>query len=324
MRRSVCAASFLAMIVPALAGAQAAECTNAAVPVRDACQKGTDLYTYMLPQLGLGLAGGNPVLGSSKVIGKLGHFSVGVRGTVFNGALPKTVDPSTTGIVQTNMATDKQIIGGPGIDAAIGLYGGIPLGVTHVGSVDALVSYIYIPDISKNNNSGGGSDNADIKLESHSKIGFGVRVGLVDESVVIPGVSFVYLKRGLPKLDLTNTSNSGTTFGVNRLDINAGTWRLIATKSFLLFGLSVGVGGDSYTSSGTVTATNSGQNVQFSLDRDISRTNMFADLTFNLGPAKLAAEAGRVSGGSISTFNTFDPVATAARTYYSAGLRFGW
>src|SRR3954462_12183278 len=56
---------------------------------QDACQQAYDLYQFMSPQLGLGLAGGNATIGQGSVLGGLGHLSVGIRGNVFSGLLPE-------------------------------------------------------------------------------------------------------------------------------------------------------------------------------------------------------------------------------------------
>jgi hypothetical protein len=291
----------------------------------DACQKAKDLYSYFLPQFGVGLSGGNAVLGSDKTLGKLGHFNIGLHATVINGDLPQfdNVNVSETGRVSSAIATKKQAFGAPGVDAQIGLFGGLPLGVTHVGSVDALVSFIYIPDIPNDNNNSGDSQ---ITFDGHTHFGFGARVGLIDEAIVIPGVSFTYLQRGLPRVSLTSTSQDNAKLGVDNLQIDVATWRLMATKTFLLFGLSAGFGGDSYKSDGTITAQSTAVaiNDQVSLKQTITRSSWFVDLTLHLGPVKLAGEIGGVSGGSITTFNTLDPKANASRPYASVGLRFGW
>src|SRR5215470_15776475 len=56
---------------------------------QDACQQAYDVYQLLAPQLGLALTGGNATAGQGGVLGGLGHFSVGVRGNVFNGKLPQ-------------------------------------------------------------------------------------------------------------------------------------------------------------------------------------------------------------------------------------------
>ena len=54
---------------------------------QDACQMAVDVYQVLSPQLGLALAGGNATLGRGGALGT-GHFSIGLRGNVFNGDLP--------------------------------------------------------------------------------------------------------------------------------------------------------------------------------------------------------------------------------------------
>ena len=291
------------------------------VQTQDACQLAGDFYDYMLPQLGLALGGGNPVLGSSNVIGKLGHFSIGVRATAFKGSLPQfeNVSVATTGVVARNIPVKDQLLGAPAVDAAIGLFRGFAVGVTRVGSIDAVASALYLPTVGGGNNS-----DSDITVETHTRFGFGGRVGLLEESIVIPGITFVYLQRGLPKISLNSQSNNGASFGVNQLDVTVSTWRVIATKSFLLFALSGGFGGDTYKSRGALTAHAAGLSESAGLDRSPHRTNWFVDLTLNASFLKIAAEFGGGGNTNTPTINHFAPVAGASLTYYSLGLRFGF
>jgi hypothetical protein len=312
-----------AVLVPSVMWAQG-DCSGVQQVSRDACVKGRDLFSFMLPQLGVSLAGGNAVLGSTGTLGKLGRFNLGLHGTILRGDLPQfdNITMSPTDSVSSNIDTKKQILGAPGLDAQIGLFGGIPLGLTHVGTVDALVSFIYIPDVPKDNNNAGSSA---LSFDGHTHFGFGARVGLIDEAIIIPGVSFTYLQRGLPSLSITSQSQDNASFGVQNLKVDVATWRLMATKSFLLFAVSAGFGGDSYKSDGAIIAQaplSAPDTV--SLSQTIKRTNWFVDLTLKLGPIKLAGELGGVSGGTVNTFNVFDPKANASRQYASAGVRFGF
>jgi hypothetical protein len=286
--------------------------------LRDACQKADDVYSYMFPQLGTALAGGHPTLGSSKILGGLGHFSVGVRATGVFGSLPDLDDVSigSGSPVAQNIPTSTAVIPGPAIDAAIGLYSGFPLGVTRIGGIDALVSIAYLPSISS------GETDFDIP-DGNTRFGFGARLGLLEESIVVPGVSLAYLQRPLPTVSWLTQSAEGVQYGVENLEVDVGTWRLVATKSFLLFDLSGGFGGDSYKSSGALIATDGGASQRVSVDRDITRTTWFVGLTIGAGPIHIGAEFGGVGSGSIGTFNAFDPKADASRTYASVGVRVG-
>src|SRR3569623_2183426 len=120
---------------------------------QDACQQAYDLYQFMAPQLGLALAGGNATLGQGSVLGGLGHLSVGVRGNVFSGQLPQVdqFTQSTSGARQSVLPTKSQVLGLPTADAAIGIFKGLPLALTNILGVDALVSAAYVPTINSDN-----------------------------------------------------------------------------------------------------------------------------------------------------------------------------
>lgn len=317
MRRSIAGLAIALTTGVSTAGGQgAASCASV---LADACQKAEDAYSYLFPQLGTALAGGHPTLGASDILGGFGHFNVGVRVTGVLGSLPD-LDAVPVGAgprVASNIPTSKQVVPGPALDAAVGIYGGFPLGVTRVGGVDALVSIAYLPAPSE-------GETEFTVPDGSVRFGFGARVGLLDESIALPGISVSYLRRPLPVVSFRTVSPEGVEYGIDELDVDVGTWRLVATKSFLLFALSGGIGGDRYESSGFIVASGAGSPEQrISVDRDVSRTTWFVGMTFGLGPLHLGAEVGRVSSGKIATFNTFDPAADAARTFASLGVRFG-
>ena len=319
MYRSVRAALVAAVVVPMALQAQgAADCR---IETRDACQKAQDLYAFMLPQLGLGLAGGNPVLGSSSVIGKFPHVSVGLRASVFKGNIPKfdDIDVVDDGPVASNIPLEETWLGAAAFDGALGLFQGFTLGVTRVLSLDALVSLTYIPKFGDDD--GGESD---VEVDGTTKFGFGGRIGLLEESVAIPGVSFSYLQRGLPKLTLNTDANTAANFSVEELDIKVAAWRIMANKNFLAFSLNAGYGKDKYTSDGVLTASAFGFSESVTLDRDLDRTNWFVGLAINLGPVKLAGEYGQGGKSDVTTVNVFNPAAGDKLKYYSAGLRIAF
>ena len=64
-------------------------------------------------------------------------------------------------------------------------------------------------------------------------------------SLVVPGVSFTYMKRDLPTTTIVGTS-SKLSFTMADASIKTNAWRLVASKSLILFGLAAGVGQDSY------------------------------------------------------------------------------
>jgi hypothetical protein len=65
--------------------------------------------------------------------------------------------------------------------------------------------------------------------------------------------------------------------------------------------------------------------VPVALSQNLTRTNVFADLSMNLLLFKLTGEIGQVSGGTINTYNTFNGKQAAdSRVYGSVGARFGF
>lgn len=340
MKKHLLVAAGLSVFAVVSAGAQdltASKCppgsTNAlGIPdsqrvAQDACQQAYDLYQFMAPQLGLALAGGNATLGTGSTLGGFGHFSIGVRANLFQGSLPQvgSFTQSTTGAQKNpSLQTKDQLIGLPTADAAIGIFGGIPLGLTNVGGIDVLASATYVPTI----------DQSGIKITptQNLQIGYGVRVGLLSESIVVPGVSFTYLKRDLPTTNIIGASGNNK-LSVNNLKVNTTAWRVVASKSFLLFSFAAGAGKDSYDQSADIAASVNGtfNGVPISgsttipgTAQKLERTNYFADVALNLPLFKIVGELGQVSGGTVATYNGFSGGrADKDLQYFSVGIRLG-
>jgi hypothetical protein len=312
--------------------------TTAGIPnqervAQDACQQASDLYQFMSPQLGLALAGGNATIGQGSVLGGLGHLSVGIRANVFNGVLPDVAKfkQSTNGAQQQVLPSKSQVLGLPTADAAIGIFKGLPLAVTNILGVDALVSAAYVPEIN--------SDNVKITPQNNWQFGWGARVGLLSESVVVPGVSVTWIERDLPQTDIIGTSG-GNTLSVKDFKVKTTAWRVVASKSFIIFGLAAGVGQDKYDQSATIsatvsqsgpcgplgtTATCTGTTTIPGTSQQLTRTNMFGDISLNLPLFKVVGEIGQSSGGTVNTFNSFaDGRADRSQVYASAGIRLSW
>lgn len=345
MKKSLVVAMGMAVLVAGVAQAQngglaaPVPCTVTGTPtnnarnvVLDACQQAYDVIQFMGPQLGLALTGGNHTLGQNSALGGFPHFSLGLRGTAFHGNLPKVdqFTQRTSGPTPAQqLPTSSQWLGLPAADLAIGIFGGLPLALTNVGGLDLLVSANYVPTIDQNNIS--------VKPDQNLQFGFGARIGLLSESIIVPGVSFTYLKRDLPTTTITGTSTytavpAGTTtasFAINNMKVKTTGWRLVASKSLLLFGLAAGVGQDKYDQSADLTAnvtTSLAGNATAAVSspQALTRTNYFLDANINLFLAKLTAEIGQVSGGTVNTYNTFQSGrADKAQTYGSVGFRLG-
>jgi hypothetical protein len=323
----------LAVAAPALAQQVSPSCppgsTSLGFPDRqratqDACQQAVDLFQLMAPQLGVAITAGNATLGQGGALGGLGHFAVEVRGNVLAGNVPQLQTPSTNGAVQrTNYPTKTQLLGLPAVDGSIGLFKGLPLGLTNVGGIDLLLSAFYVPKVT--------ASNVTVDPNSPLKIGYGVRIGVLQESILVPGVSVTYFRRDLPTTTITGASG-GDSLYVRDLSDNTSAWRIVASKSLILFTLAAGVGQDKYDAStsvqGVVTGTfgsiSNPRSDVISMKQSLTRTNYFADVSLNMLLAKIVGEIGMVSGGTINTYNQFDSAPDKSRVYGSVGLRIGF
>jgi hypothetical protein len=303
--------------------------TNTQRITQDACQKAIDLFQYVPPQLGTSITGGNATLGQGGNLGGLGHFSVGLRVNGVWGSLPQIQDITlaTGGATNsTEIDTKTQIIPMPTADLSIGIFKGLPLALTNVGGVDLLVSAAYLPEFD--------GSGVSVKVpEGSLKLGYGARVGILQESLLVPGLSVSYLVRDLPKVNITANSGNDSLY-VKNLSLKTKAWRVVASKSLLLFGLAAGVGQDKYDASTDISAhvaartlppTPATDMAPVSLSQSLTRTNIFADVSMNLLLFKITGEIGQVSGGTINTYNQFSGKQAAdSRIYGSIGARFGF
>lgn len=327
MRFRVLSAVGLLAISASVAQAQAgnggatadAQCTGASLVTRDACQQTVDLFNYVAPLLGTALAGGNTTMAQGGSLGtRLGfipHVTVGVRVNAVLAGFPEVVTPSATGIQnRNNAAVSTGVVPMPVVDGAIGVFKGIPLALSNVGGVDVLLSASYVPK----------KEIGDISLDPENPIafGYGLRVGILQESLVVPGLGFSFINRSIPKTTII-ANTTGSTFEVRDLDLKSKSWRITASKSLILFGLAVGYGKDTYESSTAIRATVGTNSVgPFNAASEVSRNNLFADLSMNLPFIKLVVTGGQVSGGDIQTYSGFEKAADASRLYASGGIRF--
>jgi hypothetical protein len=311
-----------AVLTPAQQGQNAA---------RDVCQRARDVFSLLAPQLGAAITGGNPVLGQGGTLGGIGKFTVEARVTsVLNGDVP---DVTQWPGLQTSAPTSKTLetkpfpVPMPVVDGALGVFKGFPLGVTSVGGVDLLASVAYIPTVDQ--------DEIKITPEANTKFGYGARIGLLGESLVMPGLSFTWMKRDLPTTTITGTgtfTGSSMSFTMADASVKTTSWRVVASKSLIFFGLAAGYGRDSYDESATFSgsATVLTQNTTFApfdVSSNMTRSNVFANASINLLLLKIVGEIGQVSGGEATPapFNTFSGgKVDDARTYFSAALRFTW
>ena len=318
-------------LAPVTLSAQGTPCATQQTSTQDACRLAVDLFQYMAPQIGTAIAGGNATLGQG---GTLGGFSllpfphpkivIGVRMNALQGSLPNldNVMPDLTGESSEMIPINDQIIPAPAADVAIGVFKGLPLGLTNVGGVDILLSAMYLPEFDKGNVS--------MELpDGGLKIGYGARLGLLQESLLVPGISATWLRRNMPTANLAGSTSgaiAGADLQVNDLDIRTTSWRVVASKSLMVFGIALGAGQDEYESSADIIGNAAGTSSQAErVAQSLKRTNYFADLSLNLMVLKIVGEVGMVQGGTVETFNTWDGKQPAdSRMYGSVGARLAF
>jgi hypothetical protein len=315
----------------------AQSCTTTGNPLaanaaQDACRKAIDLVNFLSPQLAGANAGGNATIGQGGALGGFGHFEFDIRATAVNGSLPKldNVAFNVGGQSATAFAAKNEYVPAVSANAAIGIWRGVPVGVSHIGGLDALVTATYLQNIN-----GSGNNNIGLTLPGgNTKFGFGARVGLLEESLLAPGISVTYLERDLPTLAVAGTvqgtaTQPGGTISIGDYAVKTTAVRATVAKNLSIIGLALGVGQDTYktssaiavtaTSTATGTATGAG-----AAGFNMTRTNYFLDLSLNLYIMKLVGEIGQESGGTTpAALNTFGSDPSKARTYFTLGLRFG-
>jgi hypothetical protein len=322
------------MLCTAVAPAAAQRTVNpqcaASQVTADACQKAIDVFQYLAPQLGVVIAGGNATLGVGGTLGGLGKIYISGRANVVSSNIPRVdeVTPSTAGAHSDQYPTQSQIAGIPQADVAVGVFRGFPVGVTNVGGIDLLGSVSYLPSI----------DASGVHLSTPSgsfKFGGGVRVGVIQESILFPGISVTYLHRGLPTVDLASNDNSGDSLSIKNINLSTDSYRLVASKSLLLLGLAAGVGQDHYSTSATGNAFVASHTVggvdtapesvgPIALSQKLTRTTYFLDATLNFPIFKIIGEIGRTNAVNVPTYNTFAGAAAgSAQTFGALGVRLG-
>lgn len=276
----------------------------------DACQKARDIFAFVMPQAGIALSGGNPVLGEGGTMGGWGKRALSLRVTAVDGYVPRNSVPITVGgtPVSSNFGAARTPVPVPSLDAAIGLFSGFPAGLTNVGGVDLLLGATYLPTVDE--------DEFSLKPQTSSfALSYGVRVGALQESSLIPGVSISYMRRKLPTVSLGYAS-SNDSLTVQNLAATSNSLRIVASKRFALLGVAIGAGRDDIENTASVrgvvneTAVGTPLRAQVSLEglrNTTARNTVFANLSFGLSIARIVAEAGWAgSGDADPTVNTFD------------------
>jgi len=324
------AAAMFGVAAPDMAHAQGCTLgvTGGTVPSgfgADACQKARDLFVFLAPQVGTALSGGNVMLGEGGTLGGWGKRSIVLRTTAVEGYAPAgTVNISGSAALEpANFGAQRVPVPVPSLDLAIGLFRGVPLGLTNVGGVDLLVGVTYLPEITR--------DQFSLSPDGNGMAAtIGARVGLLQESALVPGVAVSVLRRRLPTTTARYISGNDS-LGVLDTRVATTVLRVTAKKHFGLFGLGGGFGQDRHRTSteleAIVNETVQGTPVRGVIsandfDFTTTRSTVFANVSFGLPILQLVLEVGQSRAGDLrETVNSFGGrQANEAYRYGSLGI----
>jgi hypothetical protein len=297
----------LLLVAATPAMAQNDECAPYAGNAANVCNASVDATKYFQPLLGLAISGGNPLIGSGRPLGGLGHFALGIRGTIMEAQLPDLAYDGSTPEVPAGEAVP---FGAPTIDAAVGIFNGFGPGLL---AIDVLGSVVTVP---KNIPGLIIDPDASTIGDFAYELGYGVRVGVIRGGGPIPSISLSYNKRSTPKIQYGDVGD-GDDYSY-AMQVDAVNWRAVAGWSLGIIDLGVGAGKDTYTGdaqiqfvdpSGPTTET-----IDMSLDND--RTVAFGNLAFNLGVMRLGFEAGWQGAGDTDIETDFEDIDLDAGQYF--------
>jgi hypothetical protein len=237
---------------------------------------------------GIGLVGGNPVLGASSTLGMrlraLPRLTMAARVTGVQLDVPDVTSPTASGDVG-NLATSINL------DAAVGVFSGLSLlpTVGGFGSIDVLASYgwLSLPD--------------EYVQDNISSWAVGLRIGILRESFTAPGIAVSGMFRSIEGQTFGSffgPSNTAGTYFIVR-DHKVWSGRATVGKRILMLGAVAGIGYDKFTGIGEI-QNGSTFNVE-STDFDNSRTTLFANLSWTMLLLNIVAEGGVQRGGSDNT-----------------------
>lgn len=306
----------------ALAGAaplhpQMSDCSSYAGTTRRVCDAAVDGTRAFHPVAGLLVSGGNQVLGTAGTQGGLGHFSVTLRGNAARVVLPETGYDGTT---ETVPASDELFAPVPLVEAAAGIYRGMPSGLL---AVDLLASAQLLPTDQFDHLAveQGARKLGDVALG----LGIGARIGILRELGPVPAVSVSLMRRDIPELAYGDL-DGGDQYRY-AVDLQATNLRLVASKHLAALEVAAGIGWDRYTGDAVIQFRDpltEALEPAIALELRQSRALLFLDAGLDLRALSLVGEVGYQTGKDqkLSTdFEDFD--STGGRVFGSLGVQVG-
>jgi hypothetical protein len=284
-----------------------------------ACQRAIDEFAYATQQYAILLSAGNIEPGYASAVGGFPHFRAALHVTGMSMSAPafKTtqipVGPATPADLNTQ-PTDFVTVA---LDGTLGLFKGFNAGFARMGALDAWVSLNLVP--------GATASGYSVSPSSSFYLGWGGRLGLVQEGESMPGIGVSYLERDMPKSTVEATDIFGNSVGVTELGIDTHAWSATIGKHFGSVDLVLGAGQTTFSSSANLTWSSSGQSppAPLAVTGTSVQTQFFGDFGLNLGGFDIVLEIGQVQGSTLKTFNTFNPQAGSERSFASVAISFG-
>ncbi|HEU4453602.1 MAG TPA: hypothetical protein VFR81_11115, partial [Longimicrobium sp.] len=262
MKRISLAVAAALVAGPGLAqdGGLAASCAGLPAEAQETCRVVAGAAEATQPQLGILLAGGNPVLGTASTsgvrLGILPRVTAGVRLNVVGARIPDIIIDESDGSseIGEEIGVPAPALGGY---VAVGLTQGFTLGPTvgGFGAIDLLGTATWLPFSA--------FDVEGFEETPALAFGGGVRVGLLRESFVTPGVSVSVMYRRLGETRFGEVCpggeapvpggdgacpSSGGDLGEFEFDLSNWSYRGVVSKRLLGLGLAAGLGYDQFES----------------------------------------------------------------------------
>jgi hypothetical protein len=308
--------SLVASTVPAFA--QTSECAVYAGSTRRVCSAAVDATRAFHPLAGILVSGGNPTIGTAGTLGGIGHATFSLRANAVELVVP---DLDYSGGAAAVPAGDMFWAPAPLVDGAIGIYRGMSGGLL---GIDLLGSAQLLPTDQVDNFTvaAGAQEIGGVALG----LGYGLRVGLVGESILLPAVSVSVMRRDMPRITYGNVlGDDRYSYGV---DLHATNLRLAASKKLMIFDVAAGLGWDKYTGDALIRFRDPITGVtqpDVPVELDNSRVLGFLNAGMNLSFLRITGEVGYQAGKDqqlTTDFEDFDT--TAGKLFAGFGLRVGF
>jgi hypothetical protein len=293
------------------------------LPAVEECSIVAQAVDAAQPQLGILMAGGNPILGTASTggvrLGLIPRVSLTGRVNVVAARLPDIREEADGEAEQFRVPAPAV-----GANVSIGLTQGFSVAplIGGFGAIDLLGSVSVLPLELVGDDFG----------ENAFSWGAGARVGLVRESFVMPGVSVSLMYRDLgdvnfgtvcegsevPVADNRSTCTAGGDFGEINFGLSNWSARGAVSKRLLGLGLTAGVGYDKFDTDADFAFRAPGPPVgteqvyRFSdIAVDNDRWSAFLDASFTILVASLVGEVGWMQGSDpidgFPSTSDFDP-----------------